>query len=130
MFDTHAHLCPPHFSESEIPNLVQEARTKGVTHILGVSENLIEARWLLERRIPGLECAVGLHPAYVSTLTRQQVEAELLMMREMVQTYRDRVVAIGEIGLDFTPMVVGFPLKPGKDKLPHRTYRNEERLRL
>ena len=128
MIDTHAHLCPPHFDESRVPELVQEAIDRGVSHIVGVSENLEEASWLLNSSIPGLECAVGLHPVYVSRLSMEEVHSELESMRDLIRLNGEKIIAIGEVGLDFTPMTVGFPLKPGKEQLPHRTYRAESEI--
>lgn len=95
MIDTHTHLCDPVFDDDR-DEVLQSARNGGVVSILTVSETLEDAKKnrVLSKRYPMLYSLAGLYP---TLLDFDQVEA----MIEFIRQNRDRLVGIGEVGLDF-----------------------------
>ncbi|HEY3489424.1 MAG TPA: TatD family hydrolase [Candidatus Deferrimicrobiaceae bacterium] len=95
-FDTHAHLDISPLRETE-SDVVARARAAGVGHILAVGIDLESSAAAIEiaHRHEGVYAAVGVHPHDAATLTPDAlVELERLASC-------DKVVAIGEIGLDY-----------------------------
>ncbi len=96
MIDTHVHLQSDAYAE-DIDAIVQHAVKTGVTTCIIPGTNLSDsyAAVALTERSDILYAAVGFHPTNAQTLTPEAL-AEL---RELAQ--HPRVVAIGEIGLDY-----------------------------
>lgn len=94
--DTHAHLAEKEFTE-DIDAVIERAKANDVKTILLIGCGLEGARKALElaKRDPMFDVAVGFHPEEVLTV-RESDWAEMELMME-----DPRVVAIGEIGLDF-----------------------------
>lgn len=96
LFDTHAHL---HFEvfATDVDGVLARARAAGVRRILTVGTDVggSRAAVALAGRAPGLWAAVGIHPHDASA-----VEASALEEIARLVT-APRVVAVGEIGLDF-----------------------------
>ncbi len=97
LFDTHAHLHFPEFAD-DLSAVLQRARAAGVKWMLtiGTSVESSRAAVALAGREPDLYAAVGIHPHDASEADDQAFE-ELQKLAES----SPRVVAIGEIGLDF-----------------------------
>jgi TatD DNase family protein len=97
LFDTHCHLDSGHFPEGA-DAVLERAREGGVRAFtcIGVGSLALarEAVALAERR-PDVVATVGVHPHDASTLTAE-LEAELEALSR-----RERVVAFGEVGLDY-----------------------------
>ncbi len=95
IIDTHAHLCDPLFN-SDRPEVLDRARNAGVIAVVAVSETFLDAQRNLElaELHPELRAAAGLYPTNLDFL---QTEATIKLIREE----RDRVWAIGEVGLDY-----------------------------
>jgi TatD DNase family protein len=95
--DAHTHLdaCGCHTAE-EVAAAMARARATGVTRVVTVADDLHSARWVVEaaHRHPDLYAAVALHPTRADKLDD---EAKSVLER-LAQD--DRVVAIGETGLD------------------------------
>ena len=94
--DTHAHLDFPEFSE-QLPLVLDRARQAGVNRIItiGISvESSLKAAELAARN-DRIYATVGIHPHEASKLDSGAVEALESIAR------RERVVAVGEIGLDY-----------------------------
>ena len=93
--DTHTHLCDSVFDEDR-ETVIRDAREAGVVAILVVSETLADAgkNLALVEAHSILKPLAGLYPAHVDW---DQTEAMLAFVREN----RDRLVGIGEVGLDF-----------------------------
>ena len=95
-FDTHAHLDLPPLCETE-EKVVPRARDAGVTRIVTIgidpdsSANAVE----IANRHRGIYAAVGLHPHDAATASDERLSRLEALSR------RDKVVAIGETGLDF-----------------------------
>jgi TatD DNase family protein len=96
MIDTHVHLQSDAYAE-DIDAVIQHAVESGVTTCIIPGTNLSDsyAAVALTERSDIFYAAVGFHPTNAQTLTPETL-AEL---RELAQ--HPRVVAIGEIGLDY-----------------------------
>lgn len=95
-FDTHAHLDLPPLRDAE-DDVVRRAREAGVSHIVTVGIDPAsggEAVGIAHRH-PGVYAAVGLHPHDASAVTEALLEGLDRLTR------CDKVVAVGETGLDF-----------------------------
>jgi TatD DNase family protein len=96
LFDTHAHLHFPDFAE-DLPAVMGRARDAGVTGFVTIGTNVETSRGAIEMagREADVWASVGIHP-------HDATEADDAAMREIERLAREpRVVAIGEIGLDF-----------------------------
>ena len=96
LFDSHAHLNDRQFRR-DADDAVARAAAEGVERIICVGWDLASSRQATEaaRRYGGVWAAVGVHPHDAKTLN----EAVLAEIRELAR--EPKVVAIGEIGLDF-----------------------------
>lgn len=96
LVDTHAHLNFPQFSKDR-KEVIRKAKEAGVTQIVNVGTNLDISNQavLLADRFDGVYAAVGIHPHDVEAADEGQLEAlsSLLAL--------EKVVAVGETGLDF-----------------------------
>lgn len=93
--DCHAHLADPRLS-TDIDAVLERAKAAGVRRIITVSETRedLERSLALAKQHPMIAVAAGLYPEF----------ADLDQAREMtrfIEDNRQRVVAIGEVGLDF-----------------------------
>ena len=97
LIDTHAHLDSGQF-KNDLDAVLQRAADQGVGTILTVGCDLESSRTSVDLalRYPHVYASVGVHPHDASQVDRPALE-ELARMVEAV----DKVVAIGEIGLDF-----------------------------
>lgn len=96
LFDTHAHL-QDRKMRSDLDNLLQRAGAAGVEKITCVGYDLPSSQEAVNiaRKYKQVYAAVGVHPHDARTLTPE-------MLRKLWELARDpRVVAIGEIGLDY-----------------------------
>lgn len=96
VFDTHAHLDDPRFDEDR-EALIAALPAEGVVRCLtvGASMETSANAVALARRWPHLWAAVGVHPHEAAALTEEQMDTLRRWAGE------ERVVAIGEIGLDY-----------------------------
>jgi TatD DNase family protein len=99
LFDTHAHLDDGRFSD-DVDAVLHRARKAGVERILTVasrgSVEGLRAPVELARTSEMVWAAVGVHPHEASSVT-----PELLEEASRLAASEPRVVAIGEIGLDY-----------------------------
>lgn len=95
LFDTHAHL--NFYPEERVPLIIQRAREAGVKHILCVGIDLESSRRAVEiaSKYEGVLAAVGIHPHDSSKSSEKALGEIASLARE------EKVVAIGETGLDF-----------------------------
>ena len=95
MIDTHAHMCDPSFDEDR-DAVLERARKAGVAAIIAVGENLADARKNLElaEKYPILKPAAGLYPTHLDLEQARQ-------MADFLRDNKSRIVAIGEVGLDY-----------------------------
>jgi TatD DNase family protein len=96
LVDTHCHLDFPLF-DPDREAVIEKARKRGVGYIINPGTNLETSQMAvrLSESHPGIFAAVGIHPSEISTWD-DQTEKRLWDLLE-----KTRVVAIGEIGLDY-----------------------------
>ncbi len=94
LFDAHAHLTSADFAQ-DLPGVLTRAEAAGVRGIVTVSETLAEAEraLALSRQHPLVKPAAGLSP---TVLDREAAEDLATFIRQ----HADRLVALGEVGLD------------------------------
>ncbi len=99
LVDSHCHLDCIDLSdfENDFDTLVQQARKAGVEHILCVSINLKQYPEMLHmvRDYPDISVSVGMHP-----MTEQSEMFSVDYLTKLASD--DKVVAIGETGLDYS----------------------------
>jgi len=99
LIDSHAHLHMPHF-ETDRDAVIERARHAGVTAILtlGVDEASSQRAVELAQHYEGVFAAVGIHPHEAKDATPEAYKVLIGLAREC---QRNRIIAWGEIGLDY-----------------------------
>lgn len=95
-YDTHAHLTWKDFA-ADLPDVVARAETAGITRIVTIGTTLetSAAAIALADKFPNVFAAVGIHPG-------DAMEAPADFIAELRKfAVHPKVVAIGEIGLDY-----------------------------
>ena len=97
IFDTHAHLCDAAFDD-EREAIIADLGAHGVGAFTEIGFDLPSSRaaLALAERHPNIYAAVGFHPDHSDHLREEDVET----LRQMVENDQ-KIVAIGEIGLDY-----------------------------
>jgi TatD DNase family protein len=97
LFDTHAHLHFPEFG-ADLGAVLDRARGAGITGIvtIGTDRETNPAAVALAERWPDVHATVGIHPHDAAEATDADFEAMEALTRSSA-----RVVALGEMGLDF-----------------------------
>ena len=95
LFDAHAHLYAPAFAD-DLHDVLARAEDRGVQAVLCVSETLAEAQRVIELadRYPLIKPCAGLYPTILDC------DASAAMLG-FIRQHRDRLAAIGEVGLDY-----------------------------
>ncbi len=95
LVDTHAHIADKDFN-FDLPEVLERAKSAGVDHIIAVSETLDDVRknLRLAKEYDMILLAAGLYPTH---LDLDQAE----IMIDLIRMNRDKIVAIGEVGLDY-----------------------------
>lgn len=96
MIDSHCHLNDESFRD-DIEEVIARAKDSGVTHILVLGWNVesSKAALAISGSHEGVYCAVGVHPQNMAGVPFSALDE----IRELAKN--KKVVAIGEIGLDF-----------------------------
>ncbi len=96
IFDTHTHLNAEQFKD-EIPEVIERARELGVTEmaVVGFDTPTILKSLELSQAYKDIYSIVGWHPTEAGSYTK---EIEETLQRQLEN---ERVVALGEIGLDY-----------------------------
>lgn len=96
IFDTHAHYDNPAFDEDR-EELIAKLSCYGIGSVVNVGASIDSSKRTLKlvRQYPFFYGAVGVHPSETAELT----EEGMIFLREAA--LQERVVAIGEIGLDY-----------------------------
>lgn len=94
LVDAHAHLCADEFRE-DLEAVLAAAAAAGLIRIITVGETLedAEANLALAARFPQVKVCAGLYP----TILDLEAAAALAAF---IRAHRDRLVGIGEVGLD------------------------------
>ncbi len=96
IFDSHAHYDDKQF-QGDREDLLSRMRERGIGRIVNVGDSIRNCKRSLElsRRYPEVYAAVGVHPSNISCLN----DEEMAWLKEV--SFQEKVVAIGEIGLDY-----------------------------
>ena len=96
LIDTHAHLQWPSFN-SDRTEVIERARMKDVKAIVNVGYDLAACKQAIDiaEQHEGVFAAIGIHPHSASSFAESTAGVLSDLARE------DKVVAVGEIGLDF-----------------------------
>lgn len=104
LIDTHAHLDFPEFAK-DLDEVIQRARESGVETIITIGTDLASSRKaiVLSQRYPNIFATVGIHPHETKHIKDTDLpnagQASWSELEQLVD--REKVVGIGEIGLDF-----------------------------
>jgi TatD DNase family protein len=93
--DTHAHICDSSF-DADRGEVLHKAAAAGVGAVIAVGENIADARRniALADKHPMIRPAAGLYPSILDLDQAQQIHS-------FIRQERSKLVAIGEVGLDF-----------------------------
>ena len=96
LIDTHCHLDLKDFKH-EVASVLSRARQRGVEKMINVGVDAKSSKDCVDlaRRYPEIYAAVGIHPDAADTLNIE-TQGELMALVQ-----HEKVVAIGEIGLDY-----------------------------
>jgi TatD DNase family protein len=96
IIDTHAHLDFPDFAD-DLPDVIQRASEAGVTEIIAMATRIETSAGTIRvaEKFPNVWACVGIHPLEVGDAPVDTIA----QLRELAKN--PRVVAIGEIGLDY-----------------------------
>ena len=96
IFDTHAHYDDAAFDDDR-EQLLERMRNRGVEYIVNVGASMASSKSTigLIRRFPYVYGALGVHPDEVAELT----EEDYKWLEKNI--YKPKIVAVGEIGLDY-----------------------------
>ena len=102
-YDTHAHLDFPDYAK-DLTEVIERAQAAGITKIISIGTDLeSSARAIkLAERFAGVFAAVGWHPSNAHEAPETSAQP-----RELAK--HPKVVAIGEIGLDYHRLPGGKP---------------------
>jgi TatD DNase family protein len=99
LIDTHIHLYADEF-ESDLGQLISNATEKGVKKFLmpNIDQSSIDKMFAINDQFKGT-CfpMVGLHPCYVNN----DFKSQLASIKKALDSNLSKVVAVGEIGLDY-----------------------------
>ena len=95
LVDTHAHICDPIF-EPDRAEVLEKAEAAGVAAVIAVGEDISDARINIDlaAQYPILKPAAGLYPTHLDSAKAEE-------MHDFIRHERSKLVAIGEVGLDF-----------------------------
>lgn len=102
LIDTHCHLDSAEFDtdRSEVIDLSQKNGVQQIVIPAVMRDNFVTVRDLAHQ-FSGGYYALGIHPMYVRYATEDDLTVLEQMIQHALQTQDSRLVAIGEIGLDF-----------------------------
>lgn len=114
LIDTHAHLDFPEFA-SDLEKVIRQATAAGVTRVITIGTTVASSREAVRiaAKYPGVYATVGVHPTHAGEVSENFIDE----LRELAA--QPKVVAIGEIGLDYFHL----PSRGEKEDVIQTTYR-------
>ncbi len=103
-FDSHAHYYDERFSEElqvGVDSFIDTLLSEKVSYIVDIGASPATSRLVIEqaKKHENMYCAVGIHPSDTRFLT--DMDSDLAEIREMILNKDNKVVCLGEIGLDY-----------------------------
>ncbi|RHZ36355.1 TatD family hydrolase [endosymbiont GvMRE of Glomus versiforme] len=97
IFDTHCHLADKEYQNYNVSKIISEAEKAGVKYILNTGQDMLTNKLLLVqlKEFSNLFGALGLHPN-----SKEDLKEENFQWIEKQLTNK-KIIAIGEIGLDY-----------------------------
>lgn len=97
IFDTHIHLNAEEYEEN-LPSLLNEAKVKGVTTFLCVGWDIASSKKTVEiaNSFDNVYAAIGIIPTSIDNFSQENI-----LFLEKLAKENNKVIAIGEIGLDY-----------------------------
>ena len=97
-FDTHAHYDDEKF-DFDRDEAIKRAYNEGVLNIVNIGADIESSKRSIElaNKYDFIYAAVGVHPEEIEKLPHDYIE----VLEDLVNNNREKVVAIGEIGLDY-----------------------------
>ncbi|XP_061599858.1 tatD DNase domain containing 3-like isoform X2 [Cololabis saira] len=108
--DCHCHISARDFDE-DIEEVIERSKKAGLLALLAVAEHAGEFDRIIQlsQRFPGfIFPCLGVHPVQEVSPEQQRGASlsDLDAALPLIEQYKDHLVAIGEVGLDFTPRFV------------------------
>lgn len=102
LFDSHAHYNDPKF-ENDIEEIIIETQKNGVSNFIVAGYNIQGSKKAIEiaNKHNGIYATAGISPNDFDNIENDKDKEELLMNLENIAINNKKVVAIGEIGLDY-----------------------------
>lgn len=99
LVDSHCHLDYPDFAEEGVAEIVNRAKSAGVGHFLTICTEIAKFPQILAvaESSPLIHCTVGTHPHHAADAGEINVSRDEIV----AFTKNDKVVGIGETGLDY-----------------------------
>lgn len=99
LVDSHCHLDYPDFNEEGITEIVTRAGAVGVGHMLTICTRMSEFDQVraVAEQFGNIDCTVGTHPHHAA----EEAEMKFTTADIISYTQDDKVVGIGETGLDY-----------------------------
>lgn len=98
IIDVHAHYEDEMFKE-DLEELLQKLKEQGVEKIINAGAGLVSSKGAIEvaKRHSNIYCTIGIHPEFVDK------GDNIVGLKQLYEEYKDtkKIVAIGEIGLDY-----------------------------
>lgn len=126
IFDSHAHYFDARFereAEGGADAILQDVLQKTVSYIVNVGTNPTSSRAAVAQaaKYRGMYAAVGIHPEDAHSLSENETLDDLQKLLGTTESRkRDKIVAIGEIGLDYHTDHFGD--RPLDKELEHRLF--------
>jgi len=95
--DVHCHL--DYYSDKQIENIVDRARKANVKLIItnGINKKTNRKSLKLAEKYKELKASLGIYPIEALSMTEKEINDEL----NFIESKKEKIVAVGEVGLDF-----------------------------
>ena len=124
--DSHCHLADPRWA-NHLPEALARSREQGIGTWIqgGVDPSDWKRQQELRALDPGVVLCFGLHPWWVITRSREELEADLELLKQELPN----AAAMGELGLDLSRRLP-HPHPSVTDPLEHQLWAFSEQLKL
>lgn len=112
LIDTHTHLYYDKF-EADLDDVIARAVSAGVTQVINIGADLESSRKALRQaqgklaEVSGFSayCTIGIHPhETINMSSDESIHENIERLEQLYHTQPDQIVAIGECGLDYSPV--------------------------